>query len=56
MLKMQFILQLLGVSQFIDKDVNRSFILSTQQDYTGGFSKWSDTQPDPLHTYFGNKI
>jgi geranylgeranyl transferase type-1 subunit beta len=47
------LLQLLGVSQFIDAEKNRSFILSTQQDYTGGFSKWSDTIADPLHTYFG---
>jgi geranylgeranyl transferase type-1 subunit beta len=46
-------LQLLGASQFIDEKRNRDYILSTQHDYTGGFSKWSDTQPDPLHTYFG---
>jgi geranylgeranyl transferase type-1 subunit beta len=51
-----FLLQLLGVSQFIEAEKNRSFILSTQQDYTGGFSKWSDTIADPLHTYFGKAI
>lgn len=47
------VLQMLGVGQFIDEEENRKYILSTQQDYTGGFSKWSDTIPDPLHTYFG---
>ncbi|CAB3384577.1 Hypothetical predicted protein [Cloeon dipterum] len=46
-------LKLLDRYQFTDKKKNREFILSTQQNLTGGFSKWPDNTSDPLHTYFG---
>ncbi|XP_059487036.1 geranylgeranyl transferase type-1 subunit beta [Neocloeon triangulifer] len=46
-------LKLLDRYQYIDGKSNRNYILSTQHILTGGFSKWCDTSPDPLHTYFG---
>jgi hypothetical protein len=46
-------LQLLGVFDLLDFNANRKYILSTQDELTGGFSKWVDTIPDTLHTYFG---
>ena len=46
-------LQLLDVNKFSDPDENRTFLLGTQNYITGGFAKFADCQPDPLHTYFG---
>lgn len=46
-------LELLGCLEWVDKKWNRGYVLSTQGEYTGGFSKWPDTHPDPLHSYLG---
>lgn len=46
-------LHLLECTPWINKPWNRGFILSTQNNYVGGFAKWPDTHPDPLHTYLG---
>ncbi|XP_014259826.1 geranylgeranyl transferase type-1 subunit beta [Cimex lectularius] len=46
----------LKILDFYDKtdyDKNREFVLSTQDNLIGGFSKWVDYTPDPLHTYLG---
>lgn len=45
-------LQLLGSIQLVEKEWNRRYVLSTQEEY-GGLSKWPDYTPDPLHTYLG---
>ena len=34
-------------------ELARQFVLSTQDPVTGGLAKWTDTVPDPLHTYLG---
>lgn len=36
-----------------DKSTNRLWLLSVQDYITGGFSKWTTTSPDPLHSYMG---
>lgn len=46
-------LKLLGVAELVEKKWNRSYVMSTQGKYTGGFSKWPDSHPDPLHSYLG---
>ncbi|XP_061673448.1 geranylgeranyl transferase type-1 subunit beta isoform X2 [Syngnathoides biaculeatus] len=46
-------LELLDVFQYTNFDKNRTFILSTQDRLVGGFAKWPDTHPDPLHAYLG---
>ncbi|KAK1892105.1 Geranylgeranyl transferase type-1 subunit beta [Dissostichus eleginoides] len=46
-------LELLDVFQYTNFDKNRSFILSTQDRLVGGFAKWPDSHPDPLHAYLG---
>ncbi|XP_076231718.1 geranylgeranyl transferase type-1 subunit beta [Calliopsis andreniformis] len=46
-------LQLLDVNKFLDPDENRAFLLSTQDTVIGGFAKYGNCQPDPLHTYLG---
>ncbi|KAM6965172.1 geranylgeranyl transferase type-1 subunit beta [Aplochiton taeniatus] len=46
-------LELLGVFQYTDFERNRNYILSTQDRLVGGFAKWPDSHPDPLHAYFG---
>ncbi|XP_059163268.1 geranylgeranyl transferase type-1 subunit beta-like [Physella acuta] len=46
-------LQMLGVLDLSNVTFNRSFVLSTQSQITGGFSKYPDHIPDPLHTYLG---
>ncbi|KAJ8932951.1 hypothetical protein NQ314_014330 [Rhamnusium bicolor] len=45
-------LKILGAYQFIEDDKNNQFVLMTQDRY-GGFSKWINSIPDPMHTYFG---
>ena len=37
--------QMLGVSDWVDKELNVQFILSTEGEYTGGFSKWPKCHP-----------
>ncbi|CAF90463.1 unnamed protein product, partial [Tetraodon nigroviridis] len=46
-------LELLGVFRYTNFNKNRSFILSTQDRLVGGFAKWPDSHPDPLHAYLG---
>ncbi|EDV25595.1 uncharacterized protein TRIADDRAFT_23924 [Trichoplax adhaerens] len=46
-------LKILDAYDYIDFECQRQYLLSTQSQYTGGFSKWIDTLPDPLHSYFG---
>ncbi|XP_031838267.1 geranylgeranyl transferase type-1 subunit beta [Nomia melanderi] len=46
-------LQMLDVNKFSDPEENRTFVLSTQDNITGGLAKYTDSYPDPLHTYFG---
>ncbi|KAJ8940949.1 hypothetical protein NQ318_010150 [Aromia moschata] len=45
-------LKILDAYQFIADEKNNQFVLMTQDRY-GGFSKWVNTVPDPMHTYFG---
>ncbi|KAJ8973252.1 hypothetical protein NQ317_019527 [Molorchus minor] len=45
-------LKILNAYQFIEDPNNDQFVLMTQDKY-GGFSKWVNTVPDPMHTYFG---
>uniref|UniRef100_A0A8C1VZK8 Geranylgeranyl transferase type-1 subunit beta n=1 Tax=Cyprinus carpio TaxID=7962 RepID=A0A8C1VZK8_CYPCA len=45
-------LELLDVFQYTNREKNRNYILSTQDRLVGGFAKWPDSHPDPLHTYF----
>lgn len=37
----------------VNYEQNKNYILSTQDSFVGGLSKWVDTTPDPLHTYMG---
>lgn len=46
-------LELLGAFQFVDQGRNLEFLDSTQDPVTGGFSKWPDSDPDPMHAYMG---
>ncbi|XP_039522169.1 geranylgeranyl transferase type-1 subunit beta isoform X3 [Pimephales promelas] len=46
-------LELLDIFQLTNFEKNRNYILSTQDRLVGGFAKWPDSHPDPLHTYFG---
>lgn len=46
-------LSLLGRLGQCDTAASRVFVLSTQDQVTGGLAKWTDTQADPLHTYLG---
>nr|XP_023026321.1 geranylgeranyl transferase type-1 subunit beta [Leptinotarsa decemlineata] len=45
-------LKILESYEFIKNDNNHQFILMTQDKY-GGFSKWINVVPDPMHTYLG---
>ncbi|KAJ3665524.1 hypothetical protein Zmor_001016 [Zophobas morio] len=45
-------LKILNAYQFIEAADNNQYILVTQ-DRNGGFSKWVNTVPDPMHTYLG---
>ncbi|XP_041365891.1 geranylgeranyl transferase type-1 subunit beta-like isoform X2 [Gigantopelta aegis] len=44
-------LQLLDMFDKTDARFNRSYILETQSDITGGFAKWPQNSPDALHGY-----
>jgi len=46
-------LKLLSAHQFIDRSVNRKFVLDTQCSVVGGLAKWIDHSSDPLHSYLG---
>lgn len=46
-------LQLLDILHLSDPDTNHYYLLDTQDPITGGFAKWPDSTPDPLHAYFG---
>ena len=46
-------MKILGIIDLIDKRKMIDYVLSTQEDLVGGFSKWPDLPPDPLHTYTG---
>ncbi|XP_074649953.1 geranylgeranyl transferase type-1 subunit beta-like [Tubulanus polymorphus] len=46
-------LKLLGMFEMTNYEFNRSFVLETQDEVIGGFSKWPDNTPDPLHSYMG---
>ena len=46
-------LALLGKLEQCKPELARQFVLSTQDPVTGGLAKWTDTVPDPLHTYLG---
>lgn len=44
-------LSLLDTSEHINSQANREFLLSTQDEIVGGFSKWPSHTPDPMHSY-----
>ena len=46
-------LYILDSFQYLDHKTNRDWLLSVQDYMTGGFSKWTSTSPDPLHSYMG---
>eukprot|EP00117_Sycon_ciliatum_P019351 scpid54811/ scgid17568/ Geranylgeranyl transferase type-1 subunit beta; Geranylgeranyl transferase type I subunit beta; Type I protein geranyl-geranyltransferase subunit beta len=46
-------LKLLNSLQLTDQRCVRSFVLSTQCSFVGGFGKWPSHHPDPLHAYLG---
>lgn len=49
-------LQLLGIQDLSDTQENRTFVLDTQNTVMGGFGKYGNERPDPLHAYLGNII
>ncbi|XP_022900196.2 geranylgeranyl transferase type-1 subunit beta [Onthophagus taurus] len=46
-------LKILNAFDCVNFEENRTYILMTQEGLYGGFSKWVNTQSDPLHTYMG---
>lgn len=46
-------LKILGAFDLVDFKQNEMFVLLTQHNVAGGFAKWIDYNPDPLHTYLG---
>jgi len=46
-------LKLIGAEQWIHKELNHGFLMTTQDVVMGGFSKWPGHLPDVLHSYFG---
>lgn len=46
-------LKILDAFHLSNYEDNRSFVLATQNNIIGGFSKWVNTHCDPLHTYLG---
>lgn len=46
-------LRLLESSNCVNWDQILKFVLSTHCPMAGGFGKWPDSNPDPLHTYLG---
>ncbi|XP_056641801.1 geranylgeranyl transferase type-1 subunit beta [Diorhabda carinulata] len=45
-------LKILDAYEFIQNENNDQYVLMTQDRY-GGFSKWVNVVPDPMHTYLG---
>ncbi|KAH7729796.1 hypothetical protein AAVH_02270 [Aphelenchoides avenae] len=45
-------LKMLNSDSLVDHTALRAFLISTQDDLIGGFSKYSDSTSDVLHTYF----
>lgn len=45
-------LKILEAYDYLEVDPNEQFVLMTQDKY-GGFAKWPNVVPDPMHTYFG---
>lgn len=43
----------MGAFELIDYEENRAYIMETQDNIVGGFSKWPQSTTDPFHTYFG---
>ncbi|EDO31665.1 predicted protein [Nematostella vectensis] len=46
-------LEILNSFKMIDFTANRDYLMQTQANVTGGFSKWPGIHPDALHSYFG---
>uniref|UniRef100_A0A090X8I3 Protein geranylgeranyltransferase type i beta subunit n=1 Tax=Ixodes ricinus TaxID=34613 RepID=A0A090X8I3_IXORI len=46
-------LELLGVLKSVEGVRNLEFPDSTQDQFVRGFSKWPDSDPDPMHAYMG---
>jgi geranylgeranyl transferase type-1 subunit beta len=44
-------LKLLNKDYLINIEQNQIFLHATEAKVTGGFSKWPDSTPDPLHSY-----
>lgn len=44
-------LKMLQVLHLINDQQNYQYVMSTQDSVVGGFSKWVDSQSDPLHSY-----
>lgn len=44
-------LKLLSTDSLVDRDSNEIFLHQTESKNYGGFSKWADLSPDPLHSY-----
>ncbi|XP_028967747.1 geranylgeranyl transferase type-1 subunit beta [Galendromus occidentalis] len=44
-------LRILDSFQFADGAMIRDFVCQAQSVITGGFGKWSDASPDPMHSY-----
>jgi len=45
-------LKMLNAYYLVDEEVMRSFLMRTQDETVGGFSKYEDSTSDVLHTYF----
>lgn len=46
-------LKMLNSFELIDFEMNKNFIMSTQDDVVGGFAKWPQVHPDVMHSYMG---
>ena len=46
-------LKILNALQYSSYKENVNYIFETYNDLTGGFAKWPNCSPDPLHTYMG---
>jgi geranylgeranyl transferase type-1 subunit beta len=44
-------LNLLNKDNFINFNLNQTYLHATEAKITGGFSKWPNSTPDPLHSY-----
>ncbi|CAD6999316.1 geranylgeranyl transferase type-1 subunit beta [Ceratitis capitata] len=46
-------LRILGAFELTDYEENRAYLMETQDNIVGGFSKWPQSTTDPFHTYLG---